>query len=402
MMTRLIAQRPKIRSRKTRAQRIRVVSSLVARSCVARVDAHARVLCGKVSVTLGVKARTGAVVMEEPGRSKIAAHIDLTLPALAALYERIALAAQAQVKEAGMLVRARGTLGSLPAPAQYTIFGVPLQDGGDVILLDIPRSLASDVGIEEGDQVQVTGTIGVNLFQNRLGFRVRVNQIDFLELPSTVTASRDGRTTVDRIKSARRTTRPFPDKERLGISVICSRTSQVYADFVGELENVPGIMIERIDCSMLDVAELVNAVSRASGDVLVLIRGGGAAEEFTVFDDASLVDAVATKSAYRVTGLGHSEHAAAVCLVTDAVASTPTAAGAHIWSQFKMRQEARRAIEVDGANRRLLTRLADAERRLEQMAQPVKSGPAFKEKLKFAAMGAIIALVAAVVLSVLR
>ncbi|OIN68649.1 hypothetical protein BL248_23495 [Ralstonia solanacearum] len=101
--------------------------------------------------------------------------------------------------------------------------------------------------------------------------------------------------------------KPFPYKPSIKISLIYSRagTAQVKQDFLGELDGlVQYIEIEELPVSMSSSTDLVSAVLAATGNILVFARGGGEADQFSVFEDPILLEHVAKKDAYRITGLG--------------------------------------------------------------------------------------------------
>jgi exonuclease VII large subunit len=81
--------------------------------------------------------------------------------------------------------------------------------------------------------------------------------------------------------------------------------------------------------------EVAKAIDAAKGDIVTLIRGGGAADGFAVFDDERVINALGSKAAFRIVGIGHSVHHGIADLVADYSASTPTAAGAFIERQLQ-------------------------------------------------------------------
>ncbi|MFR8054646.1 MAG: exodeoxyribonuclease VII large subunit [Bilophila wadsworthia] len=98
---------------------------------------------------------------------------------------------------------------------------------------------------------------------------------------------------------------PFP-KRATAISVIHSKShaANVFADFKNELD-LKSVNVESLPTAMTDPSAIARAIDQASGNVVVLIRGGGDDAEFTTFQHDDVVKALARKAAHRITGLGH-------------------------------------------------------------------------------------------------
>jgi Exonuclease VII, large subunit len=124
---------------------------------------------------------------------------------------------------------------------------------------------------------------------------------------------------------------PAKAKPTVPVIHLQSQKAQVYSDFCQALRDFDNSLpLPSIPTNMLSLAELTNAISTASADVLVLIRGGGKEKQFSVFDHPDLLRIWAGKCAYRVVGLGHSGNTTALDLLSDFVATTPAAAGTHL------------------------------------------------------------------------
>jgi exonuclease VII large subunit len=82
--------------------------------------------------------------------------------------------------------------------------------------------------------------------------------------------------------------------------------ARVQDDFQEQLGRV-GYLVqqESIPVAMNKPEEIANGIQRASGNVIVLIRGGGDPADFDVFDQKPVIEAWAAKNAYKALGLGH-------------------------------------------------------------------------------------------------
>ncbi|MDP9933517.1 exodeoxyribonuclease VII large subunit [Variovorax paradoxus] len=266
---------------------------------------------------------------------------EVSIRSLADLYASIVATAQAHVEQTPLFVSVKGMLGQIPSSNYPIHYNVPLHEDQDAAYLNLPKALVAEHDLRAGDYVQASGRIVPNLYQSRLSFRIEVSDIALMQSPAAIQQERQERGAVEQLKRLRRPTVPFPSVEALRVSVICARASQVFDDFAGQLANMqPPLRLERLDVSMTDATAIANAIAKASGDVIALIRGGGAVEELRVFDSPQVIEALAATNAYRVVGLGHTGDSNLAGLVADFVASTPTAAGAHMRAQLDMRAQA--------------------------------------------------------------
>ncbi|MEL6814415.1 MAG: exodeoxyribonuclease VII large subunit [Cyanobacteria bacterium J06598_3] len=81
-------------------------------------------------------------------------------------------------------------------------------------------------------------------------------------------------------------------------------------------------------------ASIAQAIARVAqdgrADVLLLARGGGAAEDLACFDDERVVVAIAESPVPVITGIGHERDESLADLVADVCAHTPTAAAEQV------------------------------------------------------------------------
>jgi len=123
---------------------------------------------------------------------------------------------------------------------------------------------------------------------------------------------------------------PYPPKT---IGLITSKQSAAYADFI----KVLGARWRGINISLIDVQvqgevapeQIVSAINQLNSlaeppEVLVLIRGGGSAEDLAAFNTEIVVRAVATSRVPTLVAIGHEIDLALSELAADSRASTPS------------------------------------------------------------------------------
>ena len=126
--------------------------------------------------------------------------------------------------------------------------------------------------------------------------------------------------------------RTLPDEPR-HIAVISSTQAAGYADFVKILNDRWGDM--QVDVAHVQVqgsgaAEQIIAALRYFNErdmlpeVIVLVRGGGSADDLSIFNDEPLVRAVAGSRVPVLTGIGHDVDESLVDLAADVQAATPS------------------------------------------------------------------------------
>lgn len=179
----------------------------------------------------------------------------------------------------------------------------------------------------------------------------------------------------------------FP-KHVKSISVIHSKSSDanVFEDFkrAFELNSVP---VQSMPVSMKDPLDIANAVDTADGDVVVLIRGGGNEEDFQPFQEDLIVKALIQKSAYRVTGIGHSGNLTFTDIVADFCATTPSSAGTYVREQvvrtFSMKQNQIKELEATCAEQRLqIERMKSTNSKVFELEEDITKLREKFEKLK--------------------
>lgn len=129
---------------------------------------------------------------------------------------------------------------------------------------------------------------------------------------------------------ARKRPLPYPPRR---IGLVTSKQSAAYADFVKILsERWRGLEIDVIDVQVQGEAapqQLVVALERFNGfaeppEVLILIRGGGSAEDLAAYSTEQVARAVAGSRVPTLAAIGHETDLSLTELAADRRASTPS------------------------------------------------------------------------------
>lgn len=129
---------------------------------------------------------------------------------------------------------------------------------------------------------------------------------------------------------SRKRSLPYPPAR---IGLITSRQSAAYADFMKILDaRWHGVTVELIDVQVQGEAApslITAAVEQFNGlagppDVLVLIRGGGSAEDLAAFSTEQVARAVAASRVPTLAAVGHETDTSLAELAADRRASTPS------------------------------------------------------------------------------
>src|SRR5207249_2632155 len=154
--------------------------------------------------------------------------------------------------------------------------------------------LVERLALEEGHYVIVTGTVNANLnpATKRIGFRLSVSDIHPISLPQQ---SRKEQSILGRLHALRSRRVTFPVRENfLRVVVICPKSAKVLDDFQAGLAKMAGyIEAVPVRVNMTDPDSISASIRQADSDVLAIIRGGGSPEEFAVFDDSRVLEALA-------------------------------------------------------------------------------------------------------------
>ena len=162
--------------------------------------------------------------------------------------------------------------------------------------------------------------------------------------------------------------RPLPTPlSRLG--VISSTAAAGYRDFLKILDNRWGglqlftvnTQVQGLSAADQIIAALNLLNQRSDLDAIVIIRGGGSADDLAVFNDERLVRAIAASRLPVVTGIGHEVDETLADLAADLRASTPSnAPERHTLGRQTVRQQLTRPLAY--LPERVLTAIDQAHR----------------------------------------
>jgi exodeoxyribonuclease VII large subunit len=157
------------------------------------------------------------------------------------------------------------------------------------------------------------------------------------------------------------------------IGVISSVESAGYADFVKILNgrwggvdvSVADVLVQGADASkqIIDAIRHFNEQAQPV-DALVLVRGGGSAEDLAVWNEEPLVRAIAASRVPTLVGVGHEVDTSLSDLAADVRAATPSNA-----AQILVPDRAAIIRELHHKQQRMLSRLSDRRQREQQQIQ---------------------------------
>ena len=201
-------------------------------------------------------------------------------------------------------------------------------------------------GIQPGQHVIVTGRLSIKVTNFGIELRLVASDIDLGEQEEAVHTAdtHQGKMTLERLRALNVVRVPFPEGEPTQVSVIqsTSATAQVSEDFATEMRKL-GVLVavKPFPVNMLDAVAIAQAIRAVPPEcVMAMIRGGGDAADFEVFNDPRVVEALSNHRAHRVVGLGHTGNKTLLDLVADHSANTPGQAGQYIREQIERRQRA--------------------------------------------------------------
>lgn len=131
-------------------------------------------------------------------------------------------------------------------------------------------------------------------------------------------------------EASRKRTLPYPPTK---IGLITSKESAAYADFIKVLSaRWQGVLIELIDVQVQGEpapAQIVEAIEQFNAratppDTLVLVRGGGSADDLAAWSTESVTRAVAASRVPTLVAIGHEVDLSLAELAADMRASTPS------------------------------------------------------------------------------
>lgn len=117
------------------------------------------------------------------------------------------------------------------------------------------------------------------------------------------------------------------------VAVVSSRQAAGYADFMKIAKSRVGgvhFLVQQVQVQGLDaplaIAEALRRANQLSQppEVIVLVRGGGSADDLAAFNDERVVRAIAASRVPVLTGIGHEVDTTLADLAADVRAATPT------------------------------------------------------------------------------
>ncbi len=276
----------------------------------------------------------------------------------------------AGLTEWGFSTAVVGTLGDIPEARFGTVYRLPLIDpdnASTVAYLNAREAVVTRSGAVTGDLVRATGRIIPDVFQGRVSLRLQAISIEPHELPERATDRRADHASLSAVRRLALQRRPFPAAFRPSIALLhpASSEAKVPEDFLGALgPDVVNCPVRRVPVSMHDPKAIALALQDVREAIVVVIRGGGDASAFAVFDDPAVLTALGKARAYRVLGLGHSGDHTLAELAADHIASTPAAAGEHVRKGIT---EASRLIQSEALNGNLRKALAEKEKEVQAL-----------------------------------
>lgn len=286
------------------------------------------------------------------------------------LLERLA---SSQLPEMGGMIRLHGRWTDPGrANGKYFYGAKVMDDGGAQAKVEILASLVAGRGVVPGQNVIVTGRLAVRT--SNFGVEVRLVAADIQlgdqEESARSEVTQQGRMTLERLRSIPMRRVPFPDRDSVSVTLIqsTSANAQVSQDCMAELSKLgDAIGVFPVRINMLDPVAITAAIRDATADdIVMLIRGGGDAADFEIFDDPRVVSALADQRGHRVVGLGHTGNATLLDLVADYSANTPAQAGAYVRERIQQRQ---RLLGEAGRELRLNKERMDALEKERNAAQ---------------------------------
>ena len=301
----------------------------------------------------------------------------LTPGALNALYESAAVGAvERYVSELQWLVSVEGEITAIPESSYEKVYKASIGRDGEQTGIVLSKKLIQARGLAVGDYVVLQGRLSTNIFRGQLEFRLEVVDAQHVDSPAEVARKKRDVLTLQRVKAMRLVRRPVPFKHPLKVSVIAPGSGQVRDDFEGALGTARKLIeLESIDVTISNPFAVAQAIGAAQGDIVVLIRGGGSPEELALLDSEAVLEAFASKDAYRMVGVGHTPDNGIVDMVVDHAAPTPTAAGTFIAQQIEALLEL-----VDDYEVRLVETRRGAKETAEGLSERIKGLEAAAER----------------------
>lgn len=164
------------------------------------------------------------------------------------------------------------------------------------------------------------------------------------------------------------------------IGVISSTAAAGYIDFLRILDNRwGGMKVSTINTQvqgLVAVEQIIRALeyfnNQSNVEIIALIRGGGSADDLSIFNDERLVRAIVASKIPVITGIGHEVDESLADLAANIRASTPSNAAERLTSDREavMRQVQIRIEQIKG---QLLNTINNAENKTTLQVKDLKN-----------------------------
>lgn len=304
----------------------------------------------------------------------------------------------------------RGEIQDLPAvPGHHSYFTLADAEGTDdahlpVVLLNRDKQRVNRLLMKAGQRVRMTNGTEVRIrgrldwYAPRGKLQLRMVSIDPEFTLGQLAAARA--IIVERLRADglldRNRSLPMP-LVPLRVGVVTSSGSAAEADVLDELHRsgfafdhrVTSVRVQGADAPQLIAGAIRWFADRPPGgafDVLLVVRGGGAATDLAAFDEELVARAVAESPIPIISGVGHETDRTIIDEVSHTASKTPTAAAQHlvglVAEAFERAERAFAGVAVTAGAR--LRREAD---HLDRLADRAATGAASATRAEQARLG---------------
>jgi hypothetical protein len=196
-------------------------------------------------------------------------------------------------------------------------------EDGETDLVRVPREVLGDVRVDE--HVRLFGRLCVEVSGGE--------RACLLEVHTVVRGGRYANATAQRLYQQlcelRHDPVPFPSERPLRIALVAPAHGVADEDFRKALAPVKDrVQLDVHYVSISSTREVAAAIRSAQGHVVAVVRGGG--DDLSVFDAPQVLYAMATKTAFRLAGIGHAPDRHLIELAVDHAADVPAMAGGFV------------------------------------------------------------------------
>ncbi|GBR35347.1 exodeoxyribonuclease VII large subunit [Gluconobacter kondonii NBRC 3266] len=227
-----------------------------------------------------------------------------------------------------------GQLGDAAPNSYPKYYQLPLTDPqfGTTLSLEVQKSVLARAGVGPGDYVHVTGMLRARQYRGQIVLRFEAVAVE-LHDPARQKVERAERSVLDVLRGLPCISHPYPTRPEARLLLIHSAASSalVAEDFLQALGGAwRPERVRSLPTAMNDPGRLAEAIGTCREEIVVLIRGGGDASDFVVFESPQVMEALAVCPAHRVLGVGHTANRTLAERVVDHAATTPADAGHYI------------------------------------------------------------------------